>query len=119
MAPSSVGSTTLTAPSSPTSPTSQRSGQSDESRTSQGTTALLLNNINDHGRGVGGSAGTGPTFARIREQDDDTGDGWPQLAKLMDDVPAFAAFPRFQDANIKILLSYQVEIAHLQGLLKL
>ncbi|KAM7214659.1 putative isoleucyl-tRNA synthetase [Rhypophila decipiens] len=114
MAPSSVGSTTLTAPSSPTSPT-----RSDDSRTSQGTTDLLLNNINHHGRGIGGSASTGITFARIREQDDDMVDGWPKLAKLMDDVPALAAFPRFQDANIKILLSYQVEIAHLQALLKL
>lgn len=126
MAPSSVGSTTLTAPSSPSSPTSQRSGSSNQSATSGGSSAPLLN-IPHHGGGHGGGNGghasgsrTPTTFARIQGQDDGVvGGGWPQLAKLMDKVPALEAFPRFHDANITALLYYQVEIAHLQKLLKL
>lgn len=126
MAPSSVGSTTLTAPSSPTSPTSQRSGSSNPlSVTSRGSTAPLLNNLNPHNGGGNGNHGHAPTsgsrttFTTIQDQDDDTVGGWPRLAKLMEKVPGFAAFPRLHDANIKTLLYLQVEIAHVQSLIKI
>ncbi|XTI93541.1 hypothetical protein V2W45_1348020 [Cenococcum geophilum] len=36
--------------------------------------------------------------------------GWPKLARIMADVPEFAAFSRFKDLNTKNLLYYQAQL---------
>jgi len=40
--------------------------------------------------------------------------GWPQLARLMAEVPDLEAFSRFRELNMKNLLYYQVELADLE-----
>jgi hypothetical protein len=40
--------------------------------------------------------------------------GWPLLAKVMGDNPAFKVFPTFSDLNMKSLLYYQAELVSLR-----
>ena len=40
--------------------------------------------------------------------------GWPRLAEIMADVPAFAAFPRYRDLNLRNLLYYKAQIDSLK-----
>jgi len=40
--------------------------------------------------------------------------GWPHLAKIMSDVPEFAAFSRFRELNVRNLLYYQAELKVLE-----
>ncbi|PMD12783.1 hypothetical protein NA56DRAFT_453729 [Hyaloscypha hepaticicola] len=41
-------------------------------------------------------------------------EGWPALAKLMNDTPDLEAFPSFTDLNLKSLLYYQAELIYLR-----
>ncbi|KAH8754620.1 hypothetical protein F5883DRAFT_526748 [Diaporthe sp. PMI_573] len=84
-----------------------KSAHSGDSFNTAGSSKTLWNNNN---RSSGGASLSHANLAQHIKDNSNRKNGWPLLAKLMEEQPGFEAFSRFRELNIKNLLYYQVEL---------
>ncbi|RYP64242.1 hypothetical protein DL771_008866 [Monosporascus sp. 5C6A] len=108
--PDKLSTTTHSRHGSSVSSSSPRSPRSEFSHTTAGSSKALLDEAN---RACSGGLSEA-NLDQLNKCNKNLDNGWPLLAKLMEQQPGFEAFSRFRELNIKNLLYYQVEIDSLR-----